>query len=334
MSQRRTRKTVRNRLPAMVARRAAFSGSHADAIAGTSVIAVSRPRNRAIHPHSGWLHRVARMYVEWPAVIRNAAMSGITRYQYIGAYPSRRRPTYAETNARTGGPNMNAFRTLSSAITGHFSRIRLFTEYIEAKNIQTRRKETPKADRIGDFAGRFSRPRSMNGRTTRMINGMFVRKKPQKPAEIRNAGSPRTPGTLNSGRISASLRRPYENRTYQSGTMNGVWAGFRGVSREGTIQAVRKNAMATRRRIDTRSRYVSCGTSGDPGCRSDRSGPYWVGNPAASSNTFPWTRSTSMTPPQWGSATPWIQTRAMWRSIRPTLMNGRMNTCHQYIRRT
>ena len=127
-----------------------------------------------------------------------------------------------------------------------------------------------------------------------MISGMFVRKKPQNPAVRRNAGRPRTPGTSGSGRISASLRSPYENRTYQSGTMNGVCAGFRGVSREGTIHAVRKKDMATRRKIDTRSRYVSWGTRGDPGWRSDRSGPYWVGKPGASSNTFPWTRSTSI----------------------------------------
>ena len=167
-----------------------------------------------------------------------------------------------------------------------------------------------------------------------MIRGMFVRKKPQNPAVRRNAGSPRTPGTSGSGRISASFRSPYENRTYQSGTMNGVCAGFRGVSRDGTIHAVMKNDIARSRKIETRSRYVSCGTSGEPGWRSDRSGPYWVGNPGASSNTFPLTRSISMGPPQWGSPTPWIHTRAMCRSMAPTVMNGRMNTCHQYIRRT
>jgi hypothetical protein len=47
--------------------------------------------------------------------------------------------------------------------------------------------------------------------------------------------------------------------------MNGVCAGFRGVSRDGTIHAVRKNAIARSRKIETRSRYVSWGTRGDPG---------------------------------------------------------------------
>src|SRR5439155_10981886 len=106
-------------------------------------------------------------------------------------------------------------------------RIRLFTEYIDAKNIHTKRNETPNADRSGDFAGRLSRPRSMNGRTTRMIRGMFVRKNPQNPAVRRNAGSPSTPGTSGSGRISASFRRRYENSTYHCGTMKVVCGGLR-----------------------------------------------------------------------------------------------------------
>src|SRR5437867_12516463 len=140
------------------------------------------------------------MKAEWPAVIRNAAIRGTTRYQYIGLYPRRRRPTYAAKNARTGGPNMNAFRTLSLAITGHFSRMRLFTEYIEAKKIQTRRNDTPKAERIGDLAGRVSCPGSTQGSTMRTMSGICVTKNRQNAAGRRSAGRPKSPGTCGSAR--------------------------------------------------------------------------------------------------------------------------------------
>src|SRR3989442_15357508 len=144
------------------------------------VIAVRSPRNAAIQPHCGWAPIVARMYAECPAVIKNAAIRGTTRYQYIGLYPSLRNPTYAATKERNGGPKKNALRTLSSAITGHFSRIRVFTEDIEAKNIHTNRNDTPNADRRGALAGRFSPPRATDGKTTRRISGRVGREKPHK----------------------------------------------------------------------------------------------------------------------------------------------------------
>src|SRR3989442_7059303 len=98
------------------------------------VVGVRSPRNAAIQPHCGWAPIVERMYAECPAVIRKAAIKGTTRYQYIGLYPSRRNPTYAATKDRNGGPKKNALRTLSSAITGHFSRNRMFNYVIEAEN--------------------------------------------------------------------------------------------------------------------------------------------------------------------------------------------------------
>src|SRR5437660_137515 len=78
---------------------------------------------------------------------------------------------------------------------------------------------TPTADRIGAFAGRVSRPRSRNGRTRRAMIGMPLSRSPQNAA-LNTALSGVPSPSVNWGKMSATLRRPHENRRYQSGTIS------------------------------------------------------------------------------------------------------------------
>src|SRR6266581_9551468 len=55
-------------------------------------------------------------------------------------------------------------------------------EYREAVKIHASKKAIPNADRTGAFAGRASRPRSMNGRISRKMTGMPLRRSPQNAA--------------------------------------------------------------------------------------------------------------------------------------------------------
>src|SRR2546426_2693432 len=153
----------------------------------------------------------------------------------------------------------------------------------------------PPAERIGAFAGRVSRPRSMNGRRKMGRTGMMLRMSPHAAAlkSIRfPSGSTITPV----GNTSAIFRRPHENRRYQSGTLYGWTAGFAGGPTIGVYAAERKKMIAVRRKTITRSRYTSCGQNGIPGCSSARVGPYSRGNPGFPSKTPSRTASISMAP--------------------------------------
>src|SRR3972149_1543758 len=125
---------------------------------------------------------------------------------------------------RIGGMMTIHFRA-SSEMKGHDARIRSFVADQDEKNRNPRRNPTPSAVRTGAFAGRVSRPRSMNGsrrsgRRTRGNVSMF----PQNAASMLirfPSGSVKTIV----GSTSASFSSPHEKSRYQSGTMNGWIAG-------------------------------------------------------------------------------------------------------------
>jgi len=166
-------------------------------------------------------------------------------------------------------------------------------EYRDAVKIHASRKAIPNADRTGDFAGRASRPRSMNGRINRKMTGIPLRMSPQNAAlkfVLRGVPSP----MMNCGKTSATFSRPQENRRYQSGTISSEICGLRAGPRNGVTTAERKKRMATNRKIRTKSRAVSCGKKGIPGWWSDLTGPYCRGKPGIPSMIFPLTCSISM----------------------------------------
>src|SRR5438132_2912432 len=152
---------------------------------------------------------------------------------------------------------------------------------------------TPTADRIGAFAGRVSRARSRNGRTRSAMIGMPLNRSPQNAA-LNTAFSGVPSPSVNWGKMSATLRRPHENRRYQSGTISSDNCGLRAGPRNGVTNADRKNMIAVSKKIVTRSRVASCGNSGMPGWWSARCGPYCLGNPGRPSRIFSLTRSISM----------------------------------------
>ena len=206
-------------------------------------------------------------------------------------------------------------------------------EYREDVKIQAIRKAIPKADRNGAFAGRLSRPRSMKGRTSRKITGMPLRRSPQNAA-LNSVFSGVPAPIVNCGKMSATFRRPQENKRYQSGTISSDSCGLLAGPRNGVTNAERKNIIATRRKIVTRSRVASCGNSGMPGWWSRRSGPYCRGKPGRGpSITFSLTYSICSGSPQWGSATPCSQTRPMWRTMSAVPTRGKMKTWIQYHRK-
>src|SRR5712691_4489274 len=105
----------------------------------------------------------------------------------MGWYARRRSAMYVVRPTSTGGTTKNHFIVASGNNAAPFgvthrwattSRI----EYREDVNIHARRKATPKADLIGAFAGRVSRPRSTNGKIRRKITGIPLRMSPQKAA--------------------------------------------------------------------------------------------------------------------------------------------------------
>src|SRR2546430_3311331 len=84
-------------------------------------------------------------------------------------------------------------------------------EYKEAVKVHASRKAIPNADRTGDFAGRASRPRSMNGRINRKMTGIPLRMSPQNAAlKLVFSGVPSP--MMNCGKISATFSRPQEDR--------------------------------------------------------------------------------------------------------------------------
>src|SRR2546427_3624810 len=152
---------------------------------------------------------------------------------------------------------------------------------------------SPTAERIGAFAGRVSRPRSRNGRTRSAITGMPLSRSPQNAAlnsAFRGVPSP----NVNCGKMSATFNRPQEKSRYQSGTISSDSCGLLAGPRNGVTAADRKNMIAVRRKIVTRSRVASCGKSGMPGWWSARCGPYCRGNPGRPSRIFSLTCSISM----------------------------------------
>jgi len=94
--------------------------------------------------------------------------------------------------------------------------------------------------------------------------------------------------------MSAIFRRPHENKRYQSGTMSSEIWGLRAGPRNGVRYADRKNMIAVRRKITTKSRVASWGKNGMPGWWSARSGPYCRGKPGRPSRIFSLTRSISI----------------------------------------
>src|SRR5437879_13480338 len=94
---------------------------------------------------------------------------------------------YDVRRARPGGMTKNHFSAMSSIKGDPFGVCQRWAttsriEYREAVKIQAMRKAIPNADRTGDFAGRASRPRSMNGRINRKMTGIPLRMSPQNAA--------------------------------------------------------------------------------------------------------------------------------------------------------
>src|SRR2546426_1015172 len=125
-------------------------------------------------------------------------------------------------------------------------------EYRDAVKLHARRKATPNADRTGAFAGRASRPRSMNGRISRKMTGIPLRRSPQNAA-LNSVLSGVPAPIVNCGKISATFSRPQENSRYQSGTINSEICGLLAGPRNGVTTAERQNMIATRRKIRTKA---------------------------------------------------------------------------------
>src|SRR5947199_9463538 len=172
-----------------------------------------------------------------------------TSHLRIGWYPSRRRPMYDVRPTRTGGMMKNHFIAMS-LINGdpfgvcHRCATSSLIEYRDAVKIHASRKAIPNADRTGAFAGRASRPRSMNGRINRKMTGIPLRMSPQNAAlkfVVRGVPSP----MMNYGKTSATFSRPHENRRYQSGTISSEICGLRAGPRNGETTAHTKKRLAT-----------------------------------------------------------------------------------------
>src|SRR5206468_641107 len=153
------------------------------------------------------------------------------------------RAMYDVRPTRTGGMMKNHFIAMS-LINGdpfgvcHRCATTSRIEYRDAVKIHASRKAIPNADRTGAFAGRASRPRSMNGRIKRKMTGIPLRMSPQNAAlkfVLRGVPSP----MMNCGKTSATFSRPQENRRYQSGTISSEICGLRAGPRNGVTTAER-----------------------------------------------------------------------------------------------